>query len=112
MPCWLKHHLPYASFVAASGVFIGVESSVCEIGVTLLAVSIWRQLGRDAGRAIAIGVGAGAWEAFLLGAFVLASVAVAVTGLPVGEEIRQGLAESQARSQRRCSGLSVPCNEC
>src|SRR5438045_3149058 len=35
---WLKHHLPYASFVAASGVFIGVESSVCEIGVTLLEV--------------------------------------------------------------------------
>ena len=41
---WLKHHLPYASFVAASGLFIGLESSICEIGVTLLAVGIWRQL--------------------------------------------------------------------
>jgi hypothetical protein len=90
---WLKHHLPYASFVAASGVFIGVESSVCEIGATLIAVSVWRQLGRDAGRAIAIGVGAGAFEAFLLGAFVIVSVAVAATGL-LGdeEEIREALA--------------------
>jgi hypothetical protein len=37
------------------------------IGFTLLAVLIWHQLGRDAGRAIAIGVGAGAFEALLLG---------------------------------------------
>jgi hypothetical protein len=89
---WLKHHLPYASFVAASGVFIGVESCVCEIGVTLLAVGIWRQLGRDAGRAIAIGVGAGAFEAFLLGAIIVVSVAVAGL-LGDEEEIRGAVAQ-------------------
>jgi len=89
---WLKHHLPYASFVAASGVFIGVESSACEIGVTLIAVSVWRRLGRDAGRAIAIGMGAGAFEAFLLGAIIIVSVAVAGL-LGDEEEIREAVAQ-------------------
>ena len=89
---WLEHHLPYASFVAASGVFIGVESCACEIGVTLIAVSVWRQLGRDAGRAIAIGVGAGAFEAFLLGAIIIVSVAVAAL-LGDEEEIRDTRAQ-------------------
>jgi hypothetical protein len=89
---WLKHNLPYASFLAASGAFIGVESCVCEIGVTLIVVSIWRQLGRDAGRAIAIGVGAGAFEAFLLGAIIIVSVAVAGL-LGDEEEIRDTLVQ-------------------
>jgi len=89
---WLKYHLPYASFVAASGVFIGVESCVCEIGATLIAVSVWRQLGRDAGRAIAIGVGAGAFEAFLLGAIIIVSVAVAGL-LGDEEEIREAVTQ-------------------
>jgi hypothetical protein len=89
---WLKHNLSYASYVAASGVFIGVESCACEVGLTLIAVAIWRQLGRDASRAIAIGVGAGTLEAFLLGAFITVSVAVAGL-LGDEEEIRGAVAQ-------------------
>src|SRR5205814_3288562 len=42
---WLKHNLPYASYIAASGMFIGMESCACEVGMILIAVATWRQLG-------------------------------------------------------------------
>jgi hypothetical protein len=96
---WLKEHLPYAGFIAGSGLFIGIESSACEIGLTIVAVAVWRQFSREAGRAIAIGVGAGAIEAFLLGAVAIVSVAVAASGLAVGEEIWKALAENQQKMQ-------------
>ena len=59
--------LPHPLYVALSALFIGVQSSVFEMGITLLAALIWRQLGRDASRAITIGIGAGSFEAFLFG---------------------------------------------
>lgn len=59
--------LPYPAYLTLGALFVGVQSSFFEMGLTLLAVLMWRQLGRDAGRAITIGVGAGAFEAFLLG---------------------------------------------
>src|SRR5262249_55523572 len=59
--------LPDPLSVVLGGLYLGVQSSVFEMGLTLLAVYIWRQLGRDAARAITIGVGAGAVEALLLG---------------------------------------------
>jgi hypothetical protein len=93
---WLKSNLPFASFLACGGLFVGLESSLCEIGLTLAAVWVWRTLGREAGRAIAIGVGAGAFEAFLLGTVVIAVSAVAMNGLPGTEEIGQELAKTQA----------------
>ncbi len=63
----LRRALPYPIYVASGGLYVGVESSVFEMGFTILAGLIWRQLGKDSTRAIAIGVGAGAFEAFLLG---------------------------------------------
>ena len=63
----LKEGLPYAYFIAAAGLFVGIVSSAFEVGVTWGAARIWPRLGRDAGRAIAIGLGAGAFEALLLG---------------------------------------------
>jgi hypothetical protein len=59
--------LPHSMYVTLGGLFVGVESSLFEMGLTLLAVLLWRQLGRDASRATTIGIGAGAFEAFLLG---------------------------------------------
>jgi len=67
--------LPHSLYVALSALFVGVQSSIFEMGVTLLAVRIWRQLGRDASRAITIGLGAGAFESFLLGIGPVATAA-------------------------------------
>jgi hypothetical protein len=88
---WLRQNLSYSAYIAATGFYLGVLSSATEIGLTILAVAVWRQLGRDAGRAIAIGMGAGAIEAFLIGAVGIGAVAVALSGLPGTEEIRQRL---------------------
>jgi hypothetical protein len=79
---FLKSRLSHVPYVAAGGLFIGIESSVCEIGLTLLAAMRWRQLGHDAGRAIAVGVGAGAFEALLLGLATTAAGVALLVGAP------------------------------
>jgi uncharacterized membrane protein YhfC len=56
-----------STFLMAGGLYIGVHSAVFEIGVTLAAVLIWRKMARDAERALTVGLGAGIFEAFLLG---------------------------------------------
>jgi hypothetical protein len=93
---FLRSHLPHAGFVAVGGLYLGMESSACEIGLTLLAALRWRQLGHDAGRAIAVGVGAGAFEALLLGLASIVGVVAWLAGLPgtevVGEKLREGAA--------------------
>ena len=84
----MGEHLPYPLFVLAGGLFVGAYSSLFEIGLTLLAVIIWRKLGTDANRAIGIGIGAGAFEAFLLGVVLLVQVWTALAGMPGAESIR------------------------
>jgi hypothetical protein len=90
---FLKSHLSYVPYVAAGGAYLGVQSSVCEIGLTLLAGLRFRQLGRDAGRAIAVGIGAGAFEALLLGVASIAGIIAWLSGAPgtetVGDELRK-----------------------
>jgi hypothetical protein len=73
----LKGGLPHAAYLAAGSVYIGLLTGVFEIGVTLAAALIWRRMALDAGRAVAVGVGAGAFEALLVG-LVTAGSAVAV----------------------------------
>ena len=85
----MEEHLSYPLFIIAGGLFVGAYSSLFEIGLTLLAVIIWRKLGTDANRAIGIGIGAGTFEAFLLGVAVLVTVCISLAGLPGGESIRE-----------------------
>jgi hypothetical protein len=59
-----------------------------EIGLTFLAVCMWRQLGRDANRAIGIGIGAGSFEAGLLGAGSLVAMLLAIAGVAGTEGVR------------------------
>lgn len=68
---FLHAHLSYPALVIVGGLFTGFESSLFEMGVTILGVLIWPSLGQGAGRAIAIGIGAGAIEALLLGIYGL-----------------------------------------
>jgi hypothetical protein len=86
---FLKDRLAHWSFVVAGGLYLGIQSSLCEIGLTWLAALRWKQIGRDAGRAIAVGVGAGAFEAFLLGLAALAGVLAALAGIPGTEAVRE-----------------------
>jgi hypothetical protein len=84
---FMKENLPYPLLVIGGGMYVGIQSSVFEMGFTLLAVLIWRQLGRDANRAIGIGVGAGAFEAFLLGITTFAVMVALAAGVPGLEKI-------------------------
>ncbi len=88
---FMKENLSYPLLVAGEGLFIGIQSSVFEMGLTLAAVLIWGQLGRDAKRAIGIGVGAGAFEAFLLGLAGLAAMIAVMAGVRGTEKIREGM---------------------
>jgi hypothetical protein len=85
---FMKERLPHVWFVVCGGAFVGIQSSLFEIGLTILAGRIWRQLGQDANRAIGIGIGAGAFEAGLLGAGSLVAVLMAIAGVPGTEAVR------------------------
>lgn len=88
---FLKGKLPYPVLIVVSGLFLGIESSAFEMGVTWLAVRRWRQLGRDARRAFAIGVGAGAFEALLLGLATLTAGLSLIAGVADAEDIGEGM---------------------
>ena len=79
---FMKENLSWPFLVLGGGLFLEIQSSLCEIGLTLLAVLIWRQLGSNANRAIGIGIGAGAFEAFLLGIVSLVAILTCLAGLP------------------------------
>ena len=86
----------YPLLILGGGLFVGLQSSFFEIGLTLLAVLIWRQLGRDANRAIGIGMGAGAFEAMLLGLVSLTGILAVLIGIPETEKIREGIDKTAA----------------
>ncbi len=87
---FMKDNLSYPLLVLGGGLFVGVQSSLCEIGITLLAVLVWRQLGKNAERAVGIGIGAGAFEAMLLG-LGLMGIFTVLAGFPGTEKIREGI---------------------
>jgi hypothetical protein len=93
---FFKDRLSHWPFVVAGGLYLGIESSLCEIGLTWLAGLRWKEIGRDSGRAIAVGVGAGAFEAFFLGLAALAGVLAALAGVPGTEAIRDDIQKAAA----------------
>ena len=93
---FIKEHMPFALQVVLGGLYVGFQSSLFEMGFTLLAVLIWQSLGQSAPRAIAIGVGAGAFEAFALGFGSLVSVVLFLAGVPGTEKIGESLATTAA----------------
>jgi hypothetical protein len=73
--------LPYPAFVLAGGLYVGVISAICEIALIAILARFWRGMTADADRAVAIGVGAGAFEAALLGVVGAAGAMVALMNL-------------------------------
>jgi uncharacterized membrane protein YhfC len=77
----------------AGSIYTGLMTGVFEIGITLAAALLWRRLAAESKHAIAVGVGAGSFEALLLGAMVLVSTIAALAGKP-NNGYMQGLAAS------------------
>jgi uncharacterized membrane protein YhfC len=93
---FMKKSLSYPLLVVGGGLYVGLQSSLCEIGLTLLAVLFWRKLGEGAERAIGIGVGAGAFEAVLLGLSSLTAMVALLAGVPGTEKVREGIETAAA----------------
>lgn len=81
----LKASLPHVAYVVAGSVSMGLYTGVFEIGITLLACLVWKSMSREPNRAVAVGIGAGGFEAVLLGVVPLAVVLAAVTGIQGSE---------------------------
>jgi len=93
---WLKSSVSPAAFVVFASLYVGAFSSLCEIGLTFLAVKLWPRLGDEPDKSIAVGIGSGAFEALLLGLAALVKVGIAVSSGPESEEVRQQMAATQA----------------
>lgn len=91
---WLEANFGHAAYVITGAMLVGVQSSAFEIGLALVAGLIWRQLGKEAVRAVGIGVGAGAFEAIIIALAATGAYAVALSSLPESEAVRSELAKS------------------
>jgi len=73
----LKASLPHWAYLTTGTIYGGVMTGITEVLFVLIAALIWRQMAATADRGVAVGVGAGAFEAALLG---LGVAAMAVSG--------------------------------
>lgn len=78
----LERLLPRAGYLTAGSLYYGLHSAVYEMGLTVLAALIWRQLREGPHRAMSIGLGAGSLEALLIGIFSLVSAIQILRGSP------------------------------
>jgi len=90
--------LPQRAYLAIGAIYIGLQTGVFEIGVTLAAALKWPSLARTARRAVAVGIGAGAFEAVLLGASAFIAMLIASSNLPGSQEARAAIASSAANA--------------
>jgi len=63
--------------LCVGSIYCGLMTGVFEIGVTLAAALVWPRLAATPGRALAVGLGSGAFEALLLGLGAAVSVWIA-----------------------------------
>jgi hypothetical protein len=83
---WFKAVLPAAAFLPASSVYVGLLTGVFEVGITLAAALLFRGMCASAARGVAVGVGAGAVEAVLLGLATTIAPLVALAGTGEAQE--------------------------
>jgi uncharacterized membrane protein YhfC len=81
--------------MAAGILYCGLMTGIFEIGATLAAALIWRRLAEEPNRAVAVGMGAGAFEALLVGLTASAGCLVAVA-VGQGDRVLQALAGPSA----------------
>jgi hypothetical protein len=83
---FLHRALPPVLFFPGIGLYLGAVSAAFEVGLTWLVGLRWKVVGRDSRRAIAVGVGAGAVEALVLGCVALATWLAAAAGEDMAED--------------------------
>lgn len=98
----LEQSLPRPAYLVAGSLFVGVASAFFEIGLTLVAVLVWRELGQFASKAIGIGLGAGAFEAAVLGLSVLSTSLVVYLGVPGTEKVSEAVHATGASAFTLC----------
>jgi hypothetical protein len=76
----LNAGLPRWAYLTAGAIYGGALTGLTEVLFTYLAALIWRRLAADAPRGIAIGAGAGAFEAALLALGLLIATVVGIPG--------------------------------
>jgi uncharacterized membrane protein YhfC len=81
--------------LAAGIIYCGLMTGIFEIGATLAAALIWRRLAVEPNRAVAVGLGAGAFEALLVGLTAFAGCLIAVA-VGQGDRVLQALAGPSA----------------
>jgi len=74
------------NYLAAGSLYTGLLTGVFEIGITLVAAVLWKRMCQDPRRAIAVGVGAGVFEAALLGVVGLLNAAALLASGPISEQ--------------------------
>lgn len=83
-------------FGLTAGIFYcGLMTGIFEIGITLAAALVWRSLASTPNRAVAVGLGAGAFEALLLGVSAALGPWVAIS-LGYREQLVQDLTRISA----------------
>ena len=78
----LKSSLPHWAYLTLGMIYGGGLTGITEVLFTYLAALRWRQMSATADRAVAVGVGVGAFEAALLAIAATAGTIVAGLGVP------------------------------
>ncbi|MGH7970290.1 MAG: YhfC family glutamic-type intramembrane protease [Limisphaerales bacterium] len=81
--------------LAGGVIYCGLMTGIFEIGVTLAAALVWRRMAAEPERAVAVGLGAGAFEALLLGLGAAVGCLVALVS-GQGDRVLQALAPTAA----------------
>ena len=76
----LKSSLPYWAYLTVGTIYGGVMTGITEVLFTFIAGLIWPRMAATAPRAVAVGVGAGAFEAALLAIAAAAGTLIAGVG--------------------------------
>ncbi|HVP09803.1 MAG TPA: YhfC family glutamic-type intramembrane protease [Phycisphaerae bacterium] len=91
----LEQAMPAPLYQLVAALYIGLLTGVFEIGITLVAGLLWKKLSADSSRAIAVGVGAGVFEALLIGLRSLSAAAVLLSGLATEQLVGEVRAAAQ-----------------